>query len=419
MKSRVVMLIVTAVLLVTMTGEAAAARTVLANHLWWPQAKLTARDGANGSEFGWSVALDGDTALVSAPFDNTSYGSVYVFTHVNDVWGQQAKLTANNGAVNDWFGNAVAVDGDTALVGNPGDDASAGVTYVNQGSVYVFTRTDGIWRQQAILIASDGAANDFFGSAVALDGDTALVGTYSHDASMGSAYVFTRANGIWTQQAELTASDRIANDFFGISVALSGNSALIGAHGGNAGRGAAYLFTRTGATWSQQAKLAASDGAASDQFGCSVALNGDTALVGALGNDGAYYNQGAAYIFTRTNAAWSQQAKLTASDAMDVSLFGRSTALDGNTALVGAFGDNSSMGAAYLFTRNGATWSQAQKLGAEDLAVFDRFGYSAALSGGTALVGSLNSDGVTVSTGAVYVFSTSHKLTWLPMVSKQ
>ena len=414
MKSRFVMLLVTIFLLMTLTTGAAGA-----GDPWGQQAKLIASDGANGSQFGWAVALDADTALVGVVFDASSRGSAYVFTRVNGAWSQQAKLLSSTGSVNDWFANAVAVDGDTALIGNPRDDASTGVTHVDQGSVYVFTRRDGVWSLQSILVASDGAEGDFFGSAVALDGDTALIGTYSDDSFMGSAYVFTRANGEWSQQAKLTASNRAERDYFGISVALNGDTALIGAHGDNLERGAAYVFTHTGTVWSQQAKLTASDGAASDQFGSSIALDGDTALVSAMGNNGNYYHQGAAYVFTRTNEVWNQQAKLTASDAMDVSLLGSSLALEGDTALIGASGDQNSQGSAYLFTHTSGVWRQQQKLTASDGAVFQRFGSAVGLSGGTTLIGAIAGNGAVPNAGAAYVFTINPQhLIWLPFISK-
>ncbi|MBN1976554.1 MAG: FG-GAP repeat protein, partial [Anaerolineae bacterium] len=218
-------------------------------------------------------------------------------------WTEQAKLTASDGAAEDHFGNSVALSGNTALVGAPYDEVGANYA---QGSAYVFTRSGAAWTQQVKLTASDGAASEQFGASVALAGDTALVGAYGDGVGandgQGSAYVFTRSGTAWAQQAKLTASDGAEWDQFGISVALSGDAdtALVGAYydgvGANDGQGSAYVFTRSGTTWTQQAHLTAADGATNDHFGDSAALSGDTALVGAFSDDvGANVDQGSAY----------------------------------------------------------------------------------------------------------------------------
>src|SRR5205085_941741 len=168
------------------------------------------------------------------------------------------------------------------------------------------------------LTASDGAADDLFGDSVALSGDAALVGAVfdaiGANSNQGSAYVFVRSGTTWTQQQKLTASDGATNDQFGRSVALSGNTALVGADGGNANQGSAYVFVRSGTIWMQQQKLIASDGAVGDFFGVSVALSGETVFVAASSDDiGANASQGSAYVFVRTGTAWTQQQKLTAS----------------------------------------------------------------------------------------------------------
>ena len=245
-------------------------------------AKLVADDGATNDFFGFSVALSGDTAVIGAFRDSDDVkgvdsGSAYVFTRSGTNWGQQAKLTATDGAANDTFGGNVALSGDTAVIGALGDDDD--VNGVDSGSAYVFTRSGTSWSEQAKLSAADGAAGDEFGYSVALSGDTAVIGAARDDDKgndSGSAYVFTRSGTSWSQQAKLTAADGAAGDVFSISVALSGDTAVIGADlddekGDNSG--AAYVFTRSGSTWSQQAKLTADDGAAGDLFGIRVALS--------------------------------------------------------------------------------------------------------------------------------------------------
>jgi len=319
--------------------------------VWSPQAKLVAGDPQAGDGFGWSVALDGDTAVVGAHGENGYAGAAYVFVRSGGIWSQQAKLVAGDAEAYDQFGLSVALDGDTALVGANGKSSYA-------GAAYVFVRSGGSWSQQARLVAGDAAADDWFGHSVALDGDTVLVGApYEDEGSKdaGAAYVFVRNGGSWNQQAKLMALDAKPYDWFGYSVALDGDTVLVGAPyeatGGSAA-GAAYVFVRGGGIWGQQDKLTAADAAAGDQFGGSVALDGDTAVVGAPYEDEGGSVAGAAYVFVRGNGVWGQQAKLTAGDAEAGDGFGWSVALDGDTALVGApYEDDggSNAGAAYVF----------------------------------------------------------------------
>ncbi|HOR97207.1 MAG TPA: FG-GAP repeat protein [Kiritimatiellia bacterium] len=383
---------------------------------WTQQAKLTAADGAAGDCFGWSVALSGDTALVGAYADDdngVNSGSAFVFTRDGTTWNQQAKLTAGESAAGDNFGTSVALSGDTVLIGAYKDDDKG----TDSGSAYVFTRDGTNWIQQAKLTADDGATYDYFGYSVALSGDTALVGAYKDDdkgSDSGSAYVFARDGTTWTQQAKLIANDGTASDWFGTSVALHGDTALVGAYGDDDkgdNSGSAYVFTRNGTTWIRQAKLTAADGAAGDCFGCSVALSGDTALVGAYGDDDKGDNSGSAYVFTRDGTNWIQQAKLTASDGANYSYFGSAVALSDDTALVGAYMAVNAAGSAYVFTRDGTNWPQQAKLTAADGAAYDYFGRSVALSGGTALVGADGDDDKGYDSGSAYVF-TRDGTTW-------
>jgi FG-GAP repeat/Putative Ig domain len=367
--------------------------------------KLTANDLEAFDFFGATVALSGGTALVGAPSVGVGgHGAAYVFVREDAAWTLEQKLVASDGAANDLFGRSVALDGDTALVGASGDDISAAA---DRGSAYVFTRVGTVWSQQQKLTAGDGAADDEFGRAVALDGDTALVGASGDDVSgaadRGSAYVFTRAGAVWSQQQKLTASDGAAGDFFGYAVSLSGETALVGAYsddvGGNISQGSAYVFVRSMAAWTQQQKLTASDGAVADQFGGRVALSGDTAVIGVPQDDvGADLGQGSAYVFTRAGTVWSQQQKLNAADGDTADAFGQSVAINGDAVLIGAIGDDSN-GSAYVFQRSGTTWSQYQKLAADD---GDAFGSAVALDAATALVGASGNG------GAAYIFPGSN-----------
>ncbi|MCX6879522.1 MAG: autotransporter-associated beta strand repeat-containing protein [Verrucomicrobia bacterium] len=342
---------------------------------WSQQAKLTAADGATGDQFGSSVSLsgDGNTALIGAFADDTpagaDAGSAYVFVRSGSTWTQQMKLTAADGAAVDLFGDSVSVsgNGNYALVGARYDDTPAGV---NAGSAYVFVRSGITWSQQAKLTATDAATADYLGVSVSLswDGNTALVGASLDDtaagAEAGSAYVFVRSGTAWSQQAQLTAADGAASDNFGwsVSVCADGNTALVGAMNDDttAGMdaGSAYVFVRSGTAWNQQAKLTAGDGVASDRFGWAVSVSGDgnMALVGAYWDDtAAGADAGSADVFARSGTTWNQQAQLTAADGAAGDQFGSSVSLsgDGNTALVGAYADDTTAGtdagSAYVF----------------------------------------------------------------------
>jgi hypothetical protein len=331
---------------------------------WTQQAKLLASDGAAEDQFGFSVSLSGDTALIGAAWDDDNgdnSGSVYVFTRIGTNWTQQAKLLPVDVPAGAQFGISVSLNGDTALIGANRDDNNG----VFSGSAYVYTRTGTNWTEQAKLIASDGEAEDRFGYSVSLSGDTALIGSEDGDngPNSGSAYVFTRAGTTWTFQAKLHASDAAAGDAFGYSVSLSGDTALIGAwfdQDNGVDSGSAYVFTRSGSSWTQQQKLLPSDGAAGDWFSAyhAVALDGDTALIGAWYDDDMGTNSGSAYMFTRTGTTWTQKQKLTASDGAAGDGFGIAVALSGDTAFIGAALDDDNghdSGSTYVFTKEGGT----------------------------------------------------------------
>jgi hypothetical protein len=359
------------------------------------QAKLTAAGGTAGDSFGDSVAISGSTAVVGAPNNNSHTGTAYVFTRSGSTWSQQAQLTDPGNAKNDYFGYSVAIAGSTVVVGAWGDS-------VARGAAYVFVRSGSTWSQQAKLTAQDGVAFDQLGWSVAISGSTVVAGAPSAPGGTdtGAAYVFVSSGGVWSQQAKLTASDGFLDDTFGNSVAISGSIAVVGAvgAGSKADAGAAYVFVRSGTSWSQQAELADPGGAQNDYFGFSVAIAGSTAVVGAPGSNSG---TGAAYVFTPSATTWSQQAKLTAADGAAADSFGGSVAIAGSTAVVGAYGNNSGAGAAYSFTRSGTAWFQQAELTAVGGAAGDNFGGSVAISGSTAMAGAPVNNS---SAGAAYVF---------------
>jgi predicted amidohydrolase len=293
----------------------------------------------------------------------TDAGSAFVFVRSGGVWTQQAHLFASDAEEFDYFGSSVAISGDTAVVVAPNDDTPGGT---DAGSAYVFVRSGSIWKEQAHLFASDGAAFDVFGNVyVAISGDTVVVGANSDDTpagtDAGSAYIFVRSGGVWTEQAHLFASDGAADDLFGQCVAISGDTAVVGAiwddTPAGTDAGSAFVFVRRGGVWTEQAHLFAYDGAAGDSFGRSVAISGDTAVVGASNDDTAGgTDAGSAYVFVRSGGVWTQRGHLFAYDGAADDLFGFAVAISGDTVVVGAWLDDSpggtDAGSAYIFELN-------------------------------------------------------------------
>jgi hypothetical protein len=391
-----------------------------------------AGDETNFDAFGNSVAVSGDTAIVGAPSDDangiTNQGAAYIFVRdANGFWTPQQKLVPPGGAENDFAGYSVAISGDTAVVGVSLDNISANN---DQGSVDVFVRNGSVWTFQQELTASDGAAFDFFGDSVAISGNTIIVGARGDDIGannqQGSAYVFIRSGTIWTLQQKLLDPDGAAGDFFGASVAISGNTAIVGANQDDFGfavnQGSASVFTRSGTTWSFQQKLTASDAAQNDFFGGSLDVSDDgtsgfRVIIGADGDDvGANANQGSAYVFRRPffSTVWTEEQKLTASDGESGDEFGISVALNQSTAVIGSHrdsvGSNSLQGSAYISKRIGATLSIPQRLTTFDGDADDRFGASVALGSNTLFVGA-NADNINgiSGVGSAYIFQLNNK----------
>jgi hypothetical protein len=335
-------------------------------------AKLIPADGDSGDNFGISVGVSGDgsTAIIGAIRDEDSggveVGSAYVFSRPGGGW--QIKLAATDGDNVDRFGSSVGVsdDGTTAIIGADFDEDPNGT---GAGSAYVFRRINGSWQEQAKLAASDGDSDDNFGSSISIsgDGNTVVVGAdFDRDvdaAEVGSVYVFTQGGGNWQQQAKLAASDGDNGDRFGSSVGVSsdGTTAIIGADfdedpNGRAA-GSTYAFTRMSGGWQEQAKLAAGDGNSGDRFGSSVGVSndGNTAVIGAFGDENPNGRAaGSAYVFTRVSGSWEEQAKLTADDGDRNDLFSEvGVSGDGSTAIIGAAFDEDpngrAAGSAYVF----------------------------------------------------------------------
>ena len=345
-------------------------------------------DSPAGDAFGAAVSMSGATAIVGAPGDdvggNGDQGSAYIYERSGYQWTLSTRLVAADGAAGDAFGADVAVQGDTVVVGAPAGDVGANV---DQGSAYVFVRGPGGWAPQGRLIASDGAAGDRFGTAVALAGNAALVGAPLDDVGgrvdQGSAYVFERSGAQWTQRFQFAPPDSSAGDQLGAAVALSPDTALLGSPTDdvfNVDQGSAVVFIRSGGLWAQQARLFASDPSAGDQLGSAVALFENTALVGAPLDDGAAVDQGSAYVFTRSASSWQQRQRLVAGDAAAGDRFGGRVTLVTDVALIGSAVDdiatNVDQGSAYVFVRGANGFVPDVKLVARDGAAGDHFGQS-------------------------------------------
>ncbi len=392
-----------------------------------PQTKIVASDGLADDMFGSAVAMDGDTLVVGAPFDDNpasgavNQGAAYVYVLQDDNWALQQKLIADDGLANDYFGFKVAVSGDSLIVGTPGA-FGAEIPSAHPGKAYVFIRNGANWSQQAKLVASDGAVNDQFGWAVGISGDTAVVGARLDDSFTGSAYVFVRNGAAWSQQQKLIES---TGDLFGWSVDVSGDTIAVGSPGDDIGanisQGAAYIYTRSGTAWSLQQRLFASTPGHLAAFGRAVAIAGEALVVGAnLEDIGGQADQGAAYVFTRSGTVWSEQAKLIAADGGEGDLFGDKVAMSGNKAVVGAWradiNAQSNQGGAYVFTRSGTTWGSQLKLAASDGAAGDQFGIAVDISDSTIAVGaSLDDIVLKADQGSVYVASCWNQI-YLPIV---
>ncbi len=452
------------------------------------QAYLKASNSEAGDTFGFSVAISGDTVVVGARNEASNAtgvngiqsnnsapkaGAAYVFVRSAGGWSQQAYLKASNTEAGDEFGYTVAISGDTIIVGAPLEDSNATGANGNQsdnstpdsGAAYVFVRNAGNWSQQAYLKSSNPDIADLFGWSVGISNDTAVVGAWleasangnqsdNSAAVSGAAYVFARNAGNWSQQAYLKASNKEAGDAFGWTVAISGETIIIGApfeagipgnqnNNSASSSGAAYVFARNAGIWNQQAYLKASNSEAGDAFGWSVGISDNSIIVGAPfessnatgvnGNqsDNSASVAGAAYVFTGSAGIWNQQAYLKASNTDIADLFGWSVAVAGERAVVGSQGESSNAigvngnqynntsiysGAAYAFIRLSGVWNQQAYLKASNPDGADTFGVAVAISGDTILVGApseasdatgVNGNQITnnaPNSGAAYIF---------------
>lgn len=351
-------------------------------------------------------------------FDGTQWKS---FTKSNGQsgggWGkvnpnhENQRVVANDPLTSGYFGKSVAIDGDYTIIGSYGANT-------NQGAAYIFIKDgDNNWVQQAKLTASDGQAGDVFGLSVSISGEYAVVGAMLDDTGAnidhGAAYIFKRSGVSWTQQAKLTATDLSAQAHFGSHVSIHGDYIVVGAYQKSEGivlaKGAAYIYLRTGVTWAEQAKLSNDSVESFEYFGWGVSIFNNYVAIGAYNNDENGNNAGAAYIFVRSGNSWAQQAKLLASDGAMGDEFGNSIALHGDHVVVGARKDDDrgqNSGSAYVFKRNGSTWVQQAKLVASDGSADDEFGTSVSIYGDDIVVGSPRDNlGSNFPKGSAYIYS--------------
>ena len=424
------------------------------------QAYLIASNSEASDEFGYSIAVSGDTLAVGAWLEDSSSaitpdeaatdsGAVYVFTRSGGIWNQQSYIKASNIGAGDNFGISVALSGDTLAVGAYFEDSiTQGVNTVpedidpdaNSGAVYIFVRSGSNWSEQAYIKASNTGDGDEFGISVALSNNTLAVGAHQEDSSTegvnttpdegtsnsGAAYIFTRSETTWSEQAYIKASNTGASYRFGNSIALSEDTLAVGASEEDTWRGAVYVFARGDTGWSEQAYLKAPNPDIQDYFGISVALFGDTLAIGAYledsntegvgttpDNNGS--NSGAVYVFVRSSTIWNQQAFIKPFNTSDNDQFGKTVALSGDVLVVGAAREDSNIagidqgwndkardfGAVYVYTRDGITWSEQSFIKPSTTVSKDFFGSSVAVAGDTIAVGvPINS----TSAGAVYTF---------------
>lgn len=342
---------------------------------WSQQAELTATHGASLDYFGSAVAVSGSTAVVGAYGTKAGTGAAYVFVRSGSVWRRQAELTAPHGTQGDNFGASVAVSGSTAVVGAYG-------TKSDRGEAYVYVRSGSSWSRKAELTVPRAAKGDNFGSSVAVSGSTVVVGADGRNSETGAAYVYVRSGTSWPRKAELTP--KAGTDFlggFGNSVAISGSTVVVGAVANDSNHGSAYVFVHSSKAWSQRAELTDPGNHRFDNFGVSVAISGSTVVVGA---NGSALNSGAAYVYVRSGKAWPRQASLPPAGTA----FGVSVGISGSTAIVGTDGAAfPHPGAAYVFVRSGKSWSKRAKLVPSDGGSAENFGDSVAISGSTAVAG--------------------------------
>ena len=393
-------------------GPGAAYAYVRNGESWALAGTLSAPDGRSGDQFGRSVALDGKTIVVGTFQDPLrANGIAYVFEAGRRGWGHAWTLKPHDTTRDDHgFGSSVAIDGDIIAVGAFGDNDLGLIS----GSVYIFGRQGHAWDFEQKLYGSEISKYEYFGESVAIDGRWLVVGAGGEDyasSGPGAAYVFARRAGGWTEVAKRTPSDTAAHSRFGSSVAISGERFVGGApsadfHGSNAG--AAWVYELESGSWEEKQRLEAGFGSPADLYGSAVAVEGDTAVVGAVGDAHPSWATGAAYIFEKQGDHWEvEQRLMEPGDPELLDFFGRPVDISGDRIAIGAVNDRNAggrSGAAYVFARQSDGWALDERLAIGVGAVNDQFGGALAIDGDLLLVGASGDDEAEADAGAVYLF---------------
>ncbi len=356
--------------------------------------KMFADDATELDAFGTTMAVDGNLAIVGAWRDDTygqDAGAAYIFRYNGSKWVEEATLRATDGSAADYFGASVGISGNNVIIGAYGKNGQQ----TGAGAAYVFNYDGHKWNQHTKLTAADADQNDKFGTAVDIAGDAIIIGAWWDDDlgfNSGSAYVFRFNGSQWRAETKLLAPAGAASDYFGASVACSGNTAIIGTYRGGTKAGYATIFKYDGNQWDDQATVTADDAEDGDRFGQKVDLDGDNAIVGAVGFDDFGSSSGAAYIFNRSENQWAQTARLRASDGALGDHFGNSVTIARNKAIVGMWNDPNQQDrdSVYLFYHDGSQWIEEAILNASNNQSGDLFGWATAITGDTALIGAPN-----------------------------
>ena len=374
---------------------------------------LSVNNGNSLDKFGEAVAISGDFAIVGAPGDSStskSSGAAYILAHNGLSWTITQKLYASDSASFSKFGQSVAISGDYAIVGAYGDNENGAFS----GAAYIFYYTGTNWLEIQKISANDALSWKKFGQSVAISDHFAIVGASGDNdrgESAGAAYIFHFDGSNWSQSQKLTTFDGEAWDQFGEAVAISGDYAVIGAYGDSDNgplSGSAYLYYYNGTNWLQYQKLIANDGSPWDNLGKSVAISANVAIISAHKDNDKGKSSGSAYVFSNNGSDWLFEQKLTASDGVASDFFGSALSVSGDYAMVGAYGDDDNgilSGSAYIFSFNGSNWSQTEKLTAGDASAADYFGKSVAIYQDYAVVGAYGYDFNSENTGSTYLYN--------------
>ncbi|MCA9014509.1 MAG: hypothetical protein KDA77_04175, partial [Planctomycetaceae bacterium] len=384
--------------------------------------KLHAEGTLNKNDnFGFDVAVDGDTLISSAPFWNetyTSQGGAFIYVRNDqgtpgysgdDTWEYQATLLAPDAdSTSDRFGWSVAISGDTAVVGAPLGDG----TTENMGSAYVYTRSNGIWSFQQKLTVIDTTNNGYFGEVLAIEGDTIVASSYSIDNFTGAAYVFKRVNGVWSETAKLTSDSPAEQALFGSSIDIENSTIVIGSRRETetvSQSGSVYIFTESEGSWTQSQKLKDPAPSVSGSFGISVSLAGDLLLIGAPSSLNQPESSGKAVLYTLDpeTSLWTPLQTLTASDAALNSYFGYDVQIQDHQIFIGATSDPTGIinnGAVYLFRQENQVWVEQQKIGSPDAEIGDQFARNIAVADNTLFINANHDNEGVENAGSVYAY---------------